>query len=178
MNRSRVFFFVTSVVCAFAGSGCLSPALRYTANGAPRATPNHYIVSRTWDYREFYKVPRDRLKVIVDSYLGVPYRYGGGSVRGMDCSGFVKVVFTRLNHARLPRTTRGLFGIGKPVTRAKAVPGDLVFFRGGMFNRVNHVGIYFENGRFAHASSSKGVIYSNLDEDYYHKRLAGIRRLF
>jgi cell wall-associated NlpC family hydrolase len=136
------------------------------------------MVPRDWDYRKYYVVPADRLESIIKRHIGTPYRYGGMSRRGMDCSGFVNVVFSELNHARLPRTSRAMSRLGKPVASTDARAGDLVFFRGGIFKRINHVGIYIGDGRFAHASRKKGVICSELDSEYYRKHFAGIRRLF
>jgi hypothetical protein len=172
----RILFFC--LFLSFLG-GCFQPNVRYTRQGsAPRITNDKYIVRGDWDYRKYYTVPRQRLTKIIDSYLGVKYRYGGTSRRGMDCSGFVYVVFKQLAHATLPRSTRGLRRIGAPVSLQRARPGDLIFFRGGLFNRINHVGIYIENRRFAHASSKKGVTYSSLDETYYSRHFAGVRRIF
>jgi len=161
-------------------SGCLTPAVRYSSRhpDAPKISKNSYVVKPGWDYRKFYKVPRNRLKEIVDSYLGTPYRWGGNTRNGIDCSGLVNEVFKELNHAKLPRTSRRLAKLGVKINRRSARPGDLVFFRTGVFKRVNHVGIYFENGLFAHASSKKGVIYSSLDDTYYKKHFYCIRKIF
>ncbi|MBD3344666.1 MAG: hypothetical protein GF401_06355 [Chitinivibrionales bacterium] len=176
----RPFFHMLAVATvAGAVSGCLSPNVRYTRGSTiPQKESRNRQVPRNLDYRKHYKIPQDKLKRIVDSYLGTPYRRGGMSRKGMDCSGFVNVVFKELNSAKLPRTSRGLRRSAKPVIQAHARPGDLVFFRGGTFNTINHVGIYMGNGQFAHASLKKGVVYSDLDNTYYKKHFAGIRRLF
>ena len=120
----------------------------------------------------------DRLKKIVDSYLGVPYKTGGMNRRGFDCSGFVVTVFREFNGERLPRSTRELKRVGRKVSKNDARPGDLVFVKGGVFGSINHVGIYMGNGAFAHASSSHGVRYDRLDDEYYTKHFAMIRRIF
>ncbi len=67
--------------------------------------------------------------------------------------------------------------MGKGVASDEARAGDLVFFRGGIFNGINHVGIYMGNKTFIHASNKNGVMYDTLDEAYYKKRFAGIRRI-
>jgi hypothetical protein len=170
---ARVLFLVGLVL-----AGC-TPSVRYSRNpGANTARNKSHKVPPSWDYRKHYTVPPARLKRIVDSFLGTPYRYGGTSRRGMDCSGFVVVVFRKLNGAALPRSSRRQRRLGKPVSRNRAKAGDLVFFRGGVFNLVNHVGIYMGDGEFAHASSSKGVVYTDLDDEYFGPRFAGFRRLF
>ncbi len=162
--------------------GCLTPQARYTRSAqsgqSASRSKKSYLVPRDWDYRKQYRVPSDRLKTIISRYIGVPYRWGGASRRGMDCSGFVRTVFSELNNARLPRNSRSMSKLGKTVALRQARAGDLVFFRGGLFNRINHVGIYVGNNRFAHASSKKGVTYSSLARDYYRRRFVFVRRLF
>ncbi|HUI92152.1 MAG TPA: NlpC/P60 family protein [Chitinivibrionales bacterium] len=138
----------------------------------------HYYVPANYDYRKDYKVPEDKLKKITDSYLGVRYKNGGMDRCGFDCSGFVCVVFRELNHARLPRSTRQLKWLGRGIAVRDARPGDLMFFKGGVFNAVNHVGIYMGGNSFVHASTSSGVRYDRLDDEYYTKHFAMVRRIF
>lgn len=95
----------------------------------------------------------------------------------MDCSGFVVAVFSRLGIEGLPRTTRDQFRDSRPVSRVQARPGDLVFFRSSGMGRINHVGIFMGEQTFAHSSTSRGVVYSRLDETYYRRRLVGFRRM-
>lgn len=109
-------------------------------------------------------------------FLGVPYRFGGASSRGFDCSGFVWTVF-KLNGISLPRTSREQFGVGRSISREELIPGDLVFFR-NKYGRIFHVGIYMGGSRFIHASSSAGrVQLADLDHHYYTARFAGGRRI-
>jgi len=165
---------------ALLSAGCVAPYARYTrpSRQAHAAAASSYKVPRNWDYRTSYSVPPQRLASIIEKYIGTPYRYGGMSRAGMDCSGFVKIVFSELNRARLPRSSRAMYRLGRPVAQKDARPGDLVFFRSGAFNRIDHVGIYVGEGKFAHASRKKGVIYSDLADEYYRGHCAGIRRIF
>lgn len=118
-----------------------------------------------------------RLLELAAKHLGTPYRYGGQSPGGFDCSGFAKYTFSQVG-IKLPRTAAEQAAMGTEVTREQLLLGDLVYFRcgGGI---VDHVGIYSGNNQFIHSSSprSGGVIYSSLAESYYARSYAGARRI-
>ena len=109
-------------------------------------------------------------------YRGVRYRWGGMSTRGMDCSGLVALVL-RDYGINAPHNSKALYKLGEAVSREELEAGDLVFFhttRPG----ISHVGMYIGEGKFVHASSSKGrVRVDRLDTGYYSKRLVGARRV-
>lgn len=101
-------------------------------------------------------------------WIGVPYRAGGDSKRGTDCSGFTCQLYRKVYRAQVPRNTEDLKKESNKVTKRNLREGDLVFFSSNRSKKkVAHVGIYLKNGRFIHASTSKGVIVSSLNEDYY-----------
>lgn len=110
-----------------------------------------------------------------EDWKGVPYRYGGLSPRGVDCSGFVYLTFLSRLGMQVPRTTTELLKSGEKVKRDEIQVGDLVFFRTGPGNR--HVGIYMGNGDFLHASTSQGVMTSSLSNPYWRHRYWQARRL-
>ncbi len=117
---------------------------------------------------------RSLVKVAM-GFLGTPYRLGGCSVKGIDCSGLVKKTYQRLN-IDLPRTAFEQSQVGLRVKRSELVIGDLLFFN--TRRRLGHVGIYIGNNRFIHASSCKrGVHVDNLNVPYFDKRFAGAVRL-
>ncbi|MDG5814373.1 NlpC/P60 family protein [Chitinispirillales bacterium ANBcel5] len=152
-----------------------TPSVRYTHSSTRQAS------GATGDESHREKTntsttQHDRLKQAVESYLGVPYQFGGTSRSGIDCSGLVLRVFDEVYNIQLPHSSRKMRERGISILPANARAGDLVFFRGNS-NRINHVGIYMGERRFVHASSSRGVIYSNLDQDYYRRRYAGMRRI-
>ncbi|MDX1572428.1 MAG: NlpC/P60 family protein [Methylophaga sp.] len=97
-----------------------------------------------------------------DKWHGTPYRIGGNNRSGIDCSGFVQTTYRDLFGIHLPRTTSQQFRSGPHVNRADLQAGDLVFFRHG-----RHVGIYLENQKFLHASTSSGVMISDMRNPYW-----------
>jgi cell wall-associated NlpC family hydrolase len=113
---------------------------------------------------------------VSERYLGVTYRYGGTTANGLDCSGFVQIVFAELG-LKLPRTSALQFQAGIEVAREDLTEGDLVFFdttgRG-----VSHVGIYLKDNQFIHAASNPGkVTISSLLEKYWQPKYLGARRV-
>ena len=116
------------------------------------------------------------------AWHGTPYHYGGMSRQGIDCSGFVYLTYRDLFGKVLPRSTIQQAKIGRSVHRDKLMPGDLLFFKtasAATDKRENglHVGIYNGNNQFIHASTSKGVIQSNLSNNYWAKTYWQSRRL-
>ncbi len=107
-------------------------------------------------------------------WLGTPYRWGGDSRRGIDCSAFVRRFMQDNLDVALPRATAGQQFEGVSVSKSELLPGDLVFFRR---RSVRHVGVYLGNGDFIHASSSRGVTVSNLEEGYYQQAYWMSRRV-
>jgi len=106
----------------------------------------------------------------VSGWLGTPYRSGGSSKTGTDCSGLASQVYRKVYRVRLPRTSDAQYDNSNKVAKRNLKEGDLVFFTSNRSGkRVAHSGIYLKNGRFIHASSSRGVIVSSLNEEYYRK---------
>ena len=109
------------------------------------------------------------------SMKGAPYRYGGSSPRGFDCSGLVQYSYARAG-ARVPRTTREQWRQSRAVSLKRLRPGDLLFFN-LEGKRNSHVGLYVGRGRFVHApSSGKTVSLATLEQRYWRRHLAGARR--
>ena len=122
------------------------------------------------------KVTGDQIVAKAKQYLGVPYKYGGTSPSGFDCSGFVYYVYRNLG-INISRTQTVMYSQGKPVSKSDLQPGDLVFFQNTYKAGLSHVGIYVGNGQFIHSpQSGKVVSYANLNSDYYTNHYYGAAR--
>ena len=107
--------------------------------------------------------------------LGIPYKWGGYSLGGLDCSGFVKAVFAS-HGVNLPRTSRDQAMVGIPVGWSQLQPGDRLYFacKGG---QIDHAGIYMGNGFFIHSSASRGgVAVDSVLKPFYMSALVAARR--
>ena len=108
---------------------------------------------------------------IAMQYLGVPYRWGGASPSGFDCSGLVMYVFAQVG-VSLPHSSYAQYGMGSPVSRDQLQPGDLVFFDG-----LGHVGIYVGGGSFIHAPHTGDVVRISSLSGWYASSYVGARRI-
>ncbi len=118
----------------------------------------------------------EKLTVFAKKLLNIPYKFGGNSILGIDCSAYVKKVYGLLG-IDLPRTAREQFSEGEEIDKDELSIGDLVFFR-TYASFPSHVGIYLGNNLFIHASSKgKKVKVDNLDTPYFVKRFIGAKRL-
>lgn len=108
-------------------------------------------------------------------WKGVPYRNGGESRQGVDCSGFVQLTFRDQFAMQLPRDTGSQAQLGREVSSRQLRPGDLVFFNIG--KRTHHVGVVVDKNKFIHASSTKGVMISDLKQPYWQQSYWQARRL-
>jgi len=121
--------------------------------------------------REF-RYPAE-LEQRIELFLGIPYVWGGSDASGMDCSAFVKQVY-EIYGFDLPRTSALQSKLGIKIPRDALLPGDLVFFGE---DSVTHVGIYMGGNKFANATNSGGVKYSNLDETFFFSKYLFAKRL-
>lgn len=101
-------------------------------------------------------------------WIGVPYKYGGCTKEGTDCSCFVITFFKEVYGINLPRKSEDMLAKTNIIERENLKIGDLLFFKISG-DKVSHVAIYISKGNFIHATTSKGVMVNNLDENYYKK---------
>lgn len=152
-------FLAGLIICL---SSCRTSAPRLDYKALARASILLGVDIGLEDNHQLYQESAD--------WIGVPYRGGSDSKRGTDCSGLTYQIFRKVYRTQIPRNTEDLKDKCSKVAKRNLREGDLVFF--GSRNsgkKVAHVGIYLKNGKFIHASTSKGVIVSNLNEDYYTK---------
>ncbi len=112
---------------------------------------------------------------IYNEWKGTPYRLGGNDHYGIDCSAFVQIAYQEALAINLPRTTLLQSKLGSEISYSNAQSGDLVFFKTGY--KVRHVGVYLGNNAFMHASTSKGVMISRLDNPYWADAFWHFRRV-
>jgi LysM repeat protein len=116
------------------------------------------------------------LEQVAFGFLSTPYRFGGSSRKGIDCSAFVQQVFREVD-VDLPRSAREQYRIGTQIDRTQLQKGDLIFFR-TYAKYPSHVGIYLGDGKMIHASSrSHRVVVTSIDYPYYRKRFLGAKRI-
>lgn len=123
-----------------------------------------------------WNIPLDGTEDIVllgeiDSWLGSPYKYGGTTREGTDCSGMVLSIYKKLYNIDTKRSAHELWQQSSAIKKDQLKSGDLVFFKINK-KQVSHVGIYISNGYFVHASTSRGVVLDHLDSQYYSERFA------
>ncbi len=120
----------------------------------------------------------DALLKEVKRYLGIPYRRGGYSKKGMDCSGLIKHIYSKTLQVDLPHSSSQQYALPtlEEVPEDELGPGDLIFFSQKK-NRITHVGLYLSDGKFIHAIRKNGVTISSLDNRYWRVKMVGAKRL-
>ncbi len=119
---------------------------------------------------EIYKT---KLLTTILQWLGTPYKMGGSTKKGIDCSNFVAQIFRQTFGINFPANAETQSRLFNPINELKELSfGDLIFFTGRNKKsmRIGHVGIYLGNGVFAHSSTGKGVIITHISEGYYSER--------
>ncbi len=119
----------------------------------------------------------DRLQRAAERWLGIPYRYGGNDRKGIDCSGLAVQLYREVFRYKLPRNAAAQRKLGYAVHPPYLKPGDLLFFRFKGEEGIEHVAVYLGDGRFVHASRSRGVVINKLNDPYYRRHLIVIRRV-
>lgn len=120
------------------------------------------------------------LQELMKSYIGIRYKYGGATIKGFDCSGFVKEIYGKYFSIDLPHQSSQQSNHSEfiPVSLDALRTGDLIFFSmGSKKKRINHVGIYLSDGEFIHAGRSTGIVISSLNTSYWRTKVVSSKRL-
>lgn len=160
---NKYLFYIATIACILLLSSCKTSQRYLPGTPSTRELSAKMGIRVTdSDYRYLYAEAAE--------WLGTRHRIGGNSRRGVDCSGFVSIVYKKVYGKNLSRSSADILKNNcRKIGKSKLEEGDLVFFRTGNGKKKipNHVGIYLKNGKFVHASTSKGVIVSSLSEPYY-----------
>jgi hypothetical protein len=153
---------------------------RSLANDEMIVSPIETFKDRQFKYSILTDLPveslsNSRLLEFLDDWYGTPYRYGGSTKKGIDCSAFTSLLLTTVYGLAAPRSSREQYAACMKIRRSDLTQGDLIFFN--TRGHISHVGVYIGNNKFVHASTSSGVMISDLAEDYFKKRYAGSGRL-
>lgn len=159
-------------ICLLAAAlaGCGSSRKAAAPKGGHDMTAEEYIFSELMLAQGAQPSFTRMLMKEAYSWVGTPYRYGGKSKTGTDCSGFVMEAYRISLGISLPRNSAKQAEACRDIKRSELRPGDLVFFFGGKSKAITHVGLYVGNNKMLHASGSRGVMESDIREDYFKKR--------
>lgn len=166
LKKSVTHLFIVSVA-----------AVILTACGSSRSTGSYKPAELSWPSKSETTAMAPQSQALLSAaheWLGVPYRYGGNDRKGIDCSGLVLQVYKDALGIKLPRNSREQHDYCTAIAKGSLTPGDLIFFATGKDKkRVSHVGIFIGDNLMIHASSSKGVILSDINSQYYSRTYAG-----
>lgn len=204
MNKNSALFSFSIVIClvagAFALNGCGATSPRFGSGEKRKSTPpaerktssaeedketKSAEAENVLSGKRSFKTEKntalsnlDQSKVMrqISKLMGTPYKLGGESEDGIDCSAYTMLVYKHSINKQLPRTSAEQFKIGNEVAFEDLKFGDLVFFN-TTGESSSHVGIYLGDDLFAHASVSLGVTISSLESFYFKKRYEGARRI-
>ncbi|TKB24792.1 hypothetical protein FCL47_16240 [Desulfopila sp. IMCC35006] len=169
----RLSFLLMVMLSFCCVSGCSTKStVMYTPNDACNSRDG---ISQSRTDQDENEEIAEALKEYFTRWQGTRYRYGGLSHDGVDCSGLTLITYKELFGKNLPRTVREQVKKGKIIAKDSLQAGDLIFFKTGIFQK--HVGIYLEDDLFIHASGSKGVTISSLNNEYWQKRYWQAQRL-
>ncbi|WED23137.1 C40 family peptidase [Vibrio sp. JC009] len=166
INYQRKTIALSVIASIFVVTGC--------STNSSNSAPSSKSISKSAQTFKFND-KNSAYQSVFKEWEGTPYRIGGTSKSGVDCSSFVQSVFLSANNKLLPRTTAHQVKLGVEVPYKNAQVGDLVFFKTS--EKSNHVGVYLGDNTFMHASTSKGVIISRLDNPYWSSAFWQMRRV-
>jgi lipoprotein Spr len=171
-NKKFIYFFIFFITTAFFPS-CRSSKELPSNNGSKPGSSQSSSKKIKSKYASQLGVDEDRitntrLYAFIDDWYGTPYKYGGKSKKGIDCSNFTATLYKEAYNKMISGSSASLYEQCKVVSTRDLEEGDLVFFKIEK-DEVSHIGVYLQNNKFVHATTKKGVMIDDLDEAYYKK---------
>lgn len=166
---------VNQIAADTSGQISKNPTNTYLTLNIEDLSPVHFKYAIALDTTA-ESITNEKLYYLLDEWMGIQYQFGGNSKEGIDCSSFSGMLYKELYGLELPRTSQDQYNISYPIYTDDLTEGDLLFFKTGK-RSISHVGVYLGNGRFAHASTQKGVTIDHLEFPYYKKRFVGGGRI-
>ena len=169
-NTYSAFRFLLIILLTVSIASCRTHKETAKNPNKEKSAPSAKIKTK---YAQLLNVEEDKIENLklydfINDWYGVPYKYGGKSKEGIDCSAFTAALFATVYNKTLEGSAASIFYQCKSVSKVKLTEGDLVFFKIENDN-ITHVGVYLQNNKFVHASTKKGVMIDDLDEPYYKK---------
>lgn len=161
----KIALVAFSLFIAFFFSACNAMLAKMTQKNATQI--QHYGASKS---------VINELVIIQHRWQNTPYRLGGVSVSGADCSGFIQSVFREHFHTQIPRTTTAQLESGVKIAGNKLKAGDILFFKTGRGPHGLHTGIFVEKDEFIHLSTNGGVKRVSMNSSYWKPKFIGARR--
>ena len=132
-------------------------------------------------YAALLNLPHGEIKNVIlfkliDEWYGIPYKYGGKTKEGIDCSNFITLILKNVYNKNITANSTTLHQMCDSINTSDLKEGDLVFFKIEQ-EKISHLGFYLANGRFVHATSKKGIMINSLEETYYKKHFFSAGRL-
>jgi cell wall-associated NlpC family hydrolase len=177
--KNILVLLVASIVVISCGSSKNVSTKKNTGSKTVAKTENLRKLDSKFDGKVSKSI--DNMLKDAEKYIGTPYKFGGNTSSGFDCSGFTVKVFEE-NDFKLPRRSSDQAEAGEKIDIKEVKPGDLLFFATAGGSRVSHVGIVHDIGndgevKFIHASTSKGVMISSLNEKYWNNAFLHAQRV-
>jgi probable lipoprotein NlpC len=167
LTKIFFIFFLIALACSLSACSLFKAASIDKPGISAEDRAFYSIYSKKFGIR-FTGTENKQLIKAIDAWMGVPYRMGGCSKNGIDCSCFVQAVYADVYGIALRRSSNEMFGDVRTVAAKDLKEGDLLFLsKPG--KKISHVGIYLKDKKFAHVTTARGVVISSLQEDYYQK---------
>ncbi len=170
INKSCIFYFACCITFMISTSACRSHKNIISTDSDKTSLFYKKIQTKYAGILnvEGNKIDNLRLYSFIDEWYGVAYKYGGKNKSGIDCSNFVCTLYSSVYSKSIIGTTSSIFNQCTIISKNNLQEGDLVFFK-IEGNTISHMGVYLQNNKFVHASTKKGIMIDDLNEEYYIK---------